>query len=701
MNIKEDYKVTKWMDWDMTLNISYTEEKSKYNFLDLINFSNPYTGMFPYAMLKNEDGSWADWSVYSMYQPYRDKIESELGISTVYNPVEDFNSTFQKTKYTRVRANTGVKINLWKGIGYELRFQYLRNSSNYEEYIPQDTWYIRNARINAATSDGEQILPGTGGDFTAENTFTSDWTVRNQLTYDGSFDNRNHQITALAGAEYRENKTNGYMSFQRGYDYQTMTATSYDITAASDFYSNYFGDYMYGKADKSSQTEYKMRYISYYGNLAYTAFKKYTINGSIRIDQSNLFGTDVNSQYKPIGSLGVSYKLSDENFMKSIDWLNNLTVRASYGLSGNSPLPTMGGPYDIIRVYKGGANFAYNNGYALSSPSNTKICWEKTKTYNIGIDFAVLNNRLNGSIDAYNKKTTDMLSNKPLNVLTGFQSIYANVGSLKNEGIEISLNSLNINTKAFQWTTNLNLSYNKNKVLSYYKEPTTSALMYMLNGAYTEGYPAGALFALEWAGLRHEDGVPLVYDKDGNKQYNFNKLTVDDVHYIGTTVPKWSGAFTNLVAYKGFELKAMFIFNWGHKMDVSYYLMLSGRYNYNRDKNLDNRWRQPGDEEFTNIPSSFEDPYYQGRATYYSASVYACSDINYQSAAYAKLRELTLSYSLPQNVCRALWLQSAKIRLTGYNVFKIVANDKGIDPEVGLGGDNYGAYYSVGLSINF
>lgn len=699
INVKQEYKITKWLNWNLTLNVSHSENKSYTDYLNLINFSNPYSGMLPYAMLKNSDGSWADYNVYRMQESDRQRIEKDLDISTVYHPVEDFFKSFVKVKDTRFRANTALKADIWKGISYEVRFQYMRGALNSENYIPGDTWSVRHDRINATTSDLKQILPKMGGDFTVDNNFTTDWTIRNQISYNSSFKGNEHQITALLGTEWRENKSKGYNSYERGYDYQTMTNTSYDITAANGFFMNYFGDYGYVNVDRTDQSENVLRYVSYYGNLAYTFKNRYSINGSARIDQSNLFGTDVNSQYKPIGSVGVSWRMKEENFLKNVGWINSLTTRLSWGHSGNSPLPTMGGPYDIIGVYVGGSIFSNNNGYVIKSPSNKKIGWETTRTWNVGVDFSFLNYRIDGSIDLYHKKTKDLLSDKALNVLTGFSSIYANVGSLENKGVELSLHTANIQTKDFAWSSTLNLSYNKNKILDYYQVPTTTLWNKIYYGEYTEGYPAGAIWRVKWAGLRHEDGVAQAYDKDGNIQYDYNKLTADDAYCMGTTVPKWSGSFTNTLSYKGFDLTAMIIFNLGHKMCVYSSPSLKGRLNYNRSNEFDNRWRQPGDEEHTIIPSAYEDPTNSGRGVY--DGIFGYADALYQSASYAKLRELTLSYSLPKHICDKLKMQSVKVRLTGHDIFKIVANDKGVDPEVGLNNYNYGTYCSVGLSINF
>lgn len=699
INAKHYYMITKWLNWDLTLNVSHSESKSYTDFLNLISFENPYTGMLPYAMLKNSDGSWADYNVYYMLDSDKQRIEKDLDISTVYHPAEDFFKSFIKVKDTRFRTNTALKADIWKGIAYEVRFQYLRSVSNSENYIPGETWSVRHDRINATSMDMEQYLPKMGGDFQVENTYLTDWTIRNQISYNGSFKDGDHLVTALLGTEYRENKSNGYYSYERGYDYQTMSNTSYDKTAAESFFLNYFGQYAPGDTDDIYQSENVLRYVSYYGNLAYTFKNRYSINGSARIDQSNLFGTDVNSQYKPIGSIGASWRLKEEKFLKNVDWVNALTARLSWGHSGNSPLPTLGGPYDILSVYQGGARFENNNGYVLRSPSNKKIGWETTRTWNFGVDFSLFNYRFCGAVDIYHKKTSDLLSNKALNVLTGFSSIYDNVGSLENKGIELSLNTVNVQTENFTWSSNLIMSYNKNKILDYYQVPSTTLWEKVYHGDYSQGYPAGAIWGVKWAGLRHEDGVPQAYDKEGNLQYDYRKFKADDAYCLGTTIPKWSGSFSNMLTYKGFELNALIIFNLGHKMCVYNSPSLTGRLNYNRRKFFDERWRQPGDEEHTIVPSAYEDPYMSGRGLY--DGIFGYVDVRYQSASYAKMRELTLSYSLPKRLCEKLRIQNAKVRVTGHDIFKIVANSRGVDPEIGLNNYNYGTYYSIGLSMNF
>ncbi|MDR1783305.1 MAG: SusC/RagA family TonB-linked outer membrane protein [Dysgonamonadaceae bacterium] len=704
LNFKQNFKVAKWLDWDVIINASHTDSREYINPLETYGTA-AFNNFIPYSMLRNADGSSANFKGYNFNEEYWDADQYTFGISQDFFPVTDFYDSTIKTGTTKIRANTGIELDLWKGIGYEARFSYQRNSSNAETYIPQDTWYIRSARLDAIDGEGNQYLPATGGDFTVNNSFNTDWTVRNQLTFNRDFNDLKHQITALAGTEWRESKTKGYSSFQRGYDYQTMFAADYDLTAAKNFgSSNYWGNAIYIDYDDISQSEIVLRYVSYYANMAYTFAKKYTINGNVRIDQSNLFGTDVNNQYKPIGSLGLAWAVSKEKFLQNFEALNTLSIRLGYGYSGNSPSPDAGGPYNIIEPYYHWI-MGSNSGYILKTPANRKLAWEKTRTWNIGLDFAFFDHRLSGSVDVYQKKTTDLLSYKSLNVLSGFSTVYANVGELENKGVELSLFSNNIATKDFRWNTSINLSYNKNEVVDFYIQPTTSAYT-RLTRHYEQGYPSGALFALKWAGLSHNEGMAQAYDKDGNVVTDFNKLTAEDTYYVGTVIPKWNGSVMNQFYYKDFDLSALIIFNLGHKLRTDPYMQSGGRFLENRLMTFDKRWRNPGDEAITDVPSAYDDLNYSGRAALNGEFIYQYSDNLIQSASYFKLRELALGYSLPEKLCSKLYADNLRLRFAAHNLLCIAANDKGIDPEAfnlysGKRATQYGAYYSIGLTVNF
>lgn len=698
-NAKQDFRITPWMKWDYTVNGVYGSQHAK-----ISPWANEEDQSdLPYAVFYDEESQPVDWAIYYVADNKRKSAETLTGIDTSFYPVEDFNRSSSKQTNTNLRVNTGLTFNLLKGLKFETRYQYSRFHTKQENFLPQENYTVREERLKATdASTLECALPAKGGHFTVDNGQTTDWTFRNQLSYDGSFQNNKHQITALVGTELREYVSTNYHSFLRGYDMQTMLYTPYDIYTLRNFVSNaIYGSYNYINSTYYSQSETMRRYFSLYGNAAYTFDQKYVVNASLRIDQSNLFGSDPNDQYKPIWAVGLAWKISDEKFMQHINWLNNLTLRATYGFAGNSPDPGMGGKYDILEATN--SPWFEESGYDIATPANDKLTWEKTRTYNLGLDFSALNHRLNVSLDYYDKKTTDLISPIQVNPTSGWAYSIGNIGRLSNKGIELTANSHNIKSKDFNWHTILTFSKNTSKVLKLEVEDTNAINLMQKISGYREGYPTAPLFSYRYAGL-DANGLPQAYNKEGDIVSGENTYSLDneDMIYSGTMVPKYYGALTNRFSYKQWDLSFMFIYSFGNKMRKQCNDFNYGRLTKNLYQDFDKRWRQPGDEAFTDIPKY---SVYSENANLY---IYYYSDRNILNAAYIKLRDLTLTYRLPQAICRKFYAESARINLQIGNLFYWAANGESIDPEAYAYGtyynnrqEKFGPTYSVGVNINF
>ena len=251
-----------------------------------------------------------------------------------------------------------------------------------------------------------------------------------------------------------------------------------------------------------------------YANAAYTYDNKYTLNASLRMDQSNLFGSNPANQYKPIWSVGGAWQIAKEEFMSNCDFFNQLTLRASFGYAGNSPDPGTGGTYDIL---KASSSTRFETPvYKVDTPANDMLTWEKTRIVNIGFDTQFWKNAISLSFDYYDKYTTDLISTVTLNPTTGFFSALGNIGELSNKGFEFTLTTNNFRREKFAWQTMLTFSYNKNKVEKVVRE-TPIEYADQLAGTMTalEGYPMYSLFSYRYAGLTNE-GMCAAYDKDGN-----------------------------------------------------------------------------------------------------------------------------------------------------------------------------------------
>ncbi|MBR1401382.1 MAG: SusC/RagA family TonB-linked outer membrane protein [Prevotella sp.] len=714
LNGYQDYQITDWMKWDVTMNVAFGNTRAHVNpFADSeFNFmsNNTYYDL-PYNIFRDANG-WVDQQPMVLLDKDRQNAEAVSGIDLGFYPVEDFNSSTDRTTNSNIRINTGLTINLLKGLKYEGRFQYTRLNSRREQFRPSETFSVREERAGtfnigtASYTDPYGLrVPRTGGHYILNNDITSDWTLRNQLSYDASFDEGRHLITALAGTEVRAYKATGYATYLRGYNMQTMEHETYNNSIFRDFYifDTLLGSYGAGRYSENSQSESCRKYFSLYANAAYTYLERYTLNASLRMDQSNLFGSDPSTQYKPIWSMGIAWRIGKEEWLKNQQWINDLTLRTSYGFAGNSPRPESGGRYDILSTDN---NPSFESpGYLVITPANKMLTWEKTRTINFGFDVALLSNRIRLTFDYYDKYTTDLIGNMTLNPTTGWLTTVGNVGKMSNRGVELMLSTHNVRSRVFNWYTILTLSHNSNKIKKIVLLQPINTANDMLQAYYHEGYPLGAMFSYRYAGL-DEHGSPKALDKNGEEMSGVNAsydMDKDDLVYSGTYIPKVYGGFTNRLTYKDFELSFMFAYNLGHKMRAPYQ-QIYGRLSGSLTKEFGNRWKSPGDETLTDIPRYTVTMYDSDYSMNYN--FYALSDKNILDASFIKLRDLSLSWNVPSNWCRKLYAENIKLTAQAGNLFVIAFNGKGIDPEAynltsGKRQAKFGPSYSVGINIGF
>lgn len=708
--MRDMLSVTKWLKLDISLNAYWSKATSHLSSGD--DEGMDHLTSLPYAVFYNDDGSPISFTQYLMMPSQQSSTEDITGINLDYYPVTDWlSSTVSDIEYS-VRANAGVTVKLFPFLSYEGRFQYLRSSTKSESFYPADSFKVRIDRAYATDTEGTAWLPSSGGNFTMGDSYTDSYTVRNQLNFDHSWQKTmKHQITAVAGFEIRDTRTAGHTSFMRGYDMQTMQHIEYDdyylsttgvrnpvLPMLAGAAANYFDPNSY------DQTETEYRFMSVYANASYTLADKYSLNASIRVDQSNLFGSDPSVQFKPIWSVGGIWNIARENFLVHSTWIDNLNLRVSYGFAGNSPDPGQGGPYDILSSASDPSYSEFGLGYTVTTPANDKLTWEKTRTWNVGIDFDLFS-RLSGSVDFYDKYTTNLLASTPADPTTGFVSVLSNVGEMSNRGVELSLNSINIVNAHLLWTTGFNFTYNANKLVSMYVNPPDTPNL-MVDYEYWEGYPYGTLFGYRWAGLDPANGMSRVYNSRAEAVSSVSDI--DDlsvVPYLGTTVPPFYGSLTNTFRIHDFELSFMFVYNMGHKMRNDINTQYTYRLNGALHKDFALRWKQPGDEAFTDVPA-----YYRLDDTSVNEtdilSLYRYADINVLDASYIKLRDLSIAYYLPEKACKAIAAQSASVRFQVSDLFVIPFNGEGIDPEAfslryGSRGDKFRPMMTLGLSIDF
>jgi TonB-linked SusC/RagA family outer membrane protein len=697
INLRQDFKfnnrIQAYLITDLLNNTQSTQNTA----------ALPDAGFLPYAMFKNTDGSNADMSWLFRTDEVRTAYENQSLISLKYNPLDELNRSNTKVNLFSGRITSGVTVKLVDGLRYEGVFGISRSQNKTVTLLEQNNYAVRSELTSftkpAATAGARPtyLLPEFGGRNTVGNTLNKNWTVRNQLIYDKGWNNKEHQVTLLAGQEAQEQFTNYVRTVARGYnaqllsagviDYATLSKATTGVVMPNGTNSSTFSAVPYTEEEKIS------RITSYYANAGYTYKEKYTINGGIRVDESNLFGKDKSAQNKPVWSTGLAWQLSKEDFMEQLTWLNKLALRSSYGITGNSPDAGTAASKDVLSAvnlafYPGGV------GLTLTTPANRTLTWETTKTFNFGIDFSVLKNRLSGTVDVYNKKTENLIGQMELNPFTGYPSIIGNAGDMTNSGIDLNLSSVNITTGNFKWNSMLTLGYNKNKITRLNRVAPIIYASDIISQPYVEGYSAFSVFAYCYAGLDNM-GDPQIKLNDGSITKARNVAKAADVKYMGSFQPKWSGGLSNLFGYKDFSLGINMVYNLGHVMrrDVTDFFagrglvgnvggndpMTSSFFSGNVNTEFANRWKEKGDEAFTNIPVYL--PTTSENGSRRDTEYYRRADINVLDASYIKLRDITFSYSLPKLITSKLKADVITFRAQLSNVMLWKANDAGIDPE--------------------
>lgn len=698
-NVKNNIRFFKWLTADLGITGSFTTSKGNNG----ISGVSLLTSDPSYMMLKDADGTSAVWrngrSDYEL-----DRLQSKGLYDLTYRPLDELKKQRYENKSSYYKTQVGLKFDLMEGLNVNLLYQTENSTYRNVQLTSGDSWKVRDMVINAA-----QVDPKTGaitynvpeGNQINERRGDShSYTMRAQANFNRTFSEK-HNIVALLGAERRLVKGTWSNAFRMGYDENTLGYKPADIKELGTGLKgteSLSGTYSWQDKNENKFSETEDRYVAFYGNASYTYDARYALTGSIRVDQSNLFGTDPKYQWKPLWSVGGSWFMSQEDFMKDVDWLDRLALRLTYGINGN--VSKVSGPFMTIQDM-GYSDWKQGFSSSVKTPPNPQLRWEKTAVTNFGVDFSVLKGRLGGSFDYYNRKSTDLLGDLKVDITTGWTSVKLNYGSMKNSGLEFSVNSVNLQGKDFTWRTTVNFSYNKNKIIELTNK-TQTAWNYVSENINSKDKPMYGLYSYRWAGLNTENGDPQVYDKNGKVVDALNDT--EALVYSGTTRPPYSGSMTNILSYKGVGLSFMFIYNGGHVMRDAVATYLGATVGANIYRGSLDYWKKPGDEKIAGMA-----PRANRLATKEKQQLWYAADIHIKRADYIKLRDITLSYDIPKSALNKLYVKSVSIRAQAQNIWWWAANDSGIDPE-SYTASTYGRgartlpeapTYTLGLSVNF
>ena len=661
-----DANPTKWLA--MGLNMSFY----KATYEGLMNSGNSYGNQFYYAQLAGP--------IYPVYE------KDEKG-NTIYdefgNKVYDYGDTrtcwpgwslvglLYDDSHTQENVNTSVRTYLTLGTDDDkagflkgLKFTVNFGADNRDIH---ETNYNNMYNGSYAASNGRLQKYAKR---------TQSFTINQLLTYNRTFGD--HSVDFVAGHEYYQ--------YQYKYLYGTKTNLVDGILELRPATSNIDND------------SYSNRYTieSYLSRLNYSYKDKYYISVSARRDGSSRFHKDY--RWGNFWSVGGNWRVTQEKFMKNVSWINNLNVKASYGVQGNDDL-------DTYYAWQSFYNLNYSNdgmtGAMVSSLENTNISWEKNSNFNVGIEAKMFNSRLDLNVEWYSRKTTDMLLNYPMALSTGFSGYDANTGSLINKGIEFSVSGVLLDKKNILWRATVIGTSIKNKIL----ELTTESPSYQSGQhRYEEGRPIYTFYMPRFAGVNPETGAEQWYayesmDENGNAvgEYiteDYSKATASR-YYLGSRIPKFNGSFgMDFELFKNIDINILTTFSLGGKVYDSVYKELVYPSQYARAISSDvlDRWQKPGD--ITDEP----------RMSITSASA-NISDRFLINASYFTIKNITIGYTLPQRISKKIGASKVRIYASLDNL-KTFSHLNGMNPQYNIGGSTTYIYAPsrtslIGLNLEF
>lgn len=601
--------------------------------------------------------------MYKRYQPwlniYKEDGTYDLSYANNYNPVAVVNENKMETNKFGLLSGLMLKYQILPILSIE-------NQANLD-FDYSDSYEFYKAGIGTARSNGGEAEYFSDRVYNFVNT-----TI---VRYNQQFES--HGLNAFVGYESQKVHGQGNNIFKENFLYNTYTLDNASANADGGSYED----------DNTLNSAFV--------NVAYNFDSKYYLTGSFRRDGSSRFG--YKNRYGNFWSLGASWNLLGESFIKNLNTFSDLRLRTSYGENGNQSL----GNFEALALYGSGYDYMGAPGIILSTYGNPLLTWEKNRPFNVGLDYGFLGNRIRGTLEWYTRTTDGQLANVGMSATNGVSSFRANAGTIRNSGWEFEINTINIKpkeAKGFEWTTGFNISTLKNKVLR---------LDYNIEGdaiVSKEGDDFYRFYLVAYAGVDPLTGEAMWYT-DNTKTTTTKKYAEAGRANFGSALPKFFGGLKNRVAYSGVSLDFSVFFNFGNEVYDNWGSNANSdgsrgfsatdampRYVYN------NRWQQPGDQ--TDVPKIV----YLGTQT--GSSSFSSSRFLYRGD-YIRLRDVTLGYHLPQSMLSKTFLGSVQFYARGSNLYTWIKDKRiNFDPEVGIEGEtdqNAPIYKTIafGLDIRF
>lgn len=633
-NFKLSNKATDKLSFKLGVQLSYRQRRDQPDEGSNGNPVRMYKRYMPWLRVYDKEGNY-DLSYLNKYNPLA-IVRENWNIRSDYGAVGNASAKYDFTKSLSLENQSSIDFN----------------------YNDNQIFYkggIGTARTN-------------GGEATYSTYKTFNWVNTSILRFNKDFGE--HGVNAYLGYEAQQVSAGGNSASVQNFLPGTSTMDNAAIATAAG--SNVTGNSL----------------NSVFANAGYNFKSRYYLSASVRRDGSSRFGSE--RKFGNFWSVGASWNIADEAFMKSIRAVSELRLRTSYGVNGNQDIGNF-----VSRALYSNTDYNQSPGYYFSQYGNSSLTWEKNKPFNVGLDFGVLANRITGTIEYYTRKTTDLLLDMPISATNGLSSLYANVGEMKNSGWEFQVNTQNIVSRhhGFAWNTSFNISTLKNEVTALNSPIISGIYDRHVGGDFYQLYMKG------YAGVDPQNGESLWYT-DGTKTKTTNVYGNADMYDQGSALPKFFGGLTNTFSYKGFSLSCLVFFNYGNKIYDNWGSNANGdgasplngasslpRYTYLH------RWQKEGN--ITDVPKVV----YKGT----QSGGYGSTRFLY-NGNYIRLRDVSLSYDLPAYMMKAAHMGGVKVYARASNLFTYVEDKRmNFDPEVGIDGQadqNAPIYKTVVLGID-
>lgn len=637
-----DSKVKSWLNVGLNIGGSSTQQKypqsEDSNTANIINFTRLVPSFYPYYE-RNADGSYvldgAGNKIYDFgeYRPSGATPRNNLAASL---PLDR-----NDIRRENLSARTYLEVLFSKNLKFKSTYSLDYLNGNTHDYT------------NPLLGDGVN----TGGYVYRSNVRTVAQTWNNLLTYEKQFGL--HSLNVLAGQEYYDFNSSNINGSR-----QQFVLPYFDEPAAASQLNNFTG----------SSVDYRL--LSFLGRAEYNYDNKYYFSTSLRTDGSSRFSPD--KRWGTFWSVGGSWKLKQEDFLKDNTTVNQLTVRASYGGQGNDNLGTYYAYKGLYTI----ANSLGKGGTYTGRLATPDLKWESNLNLNVGVDVSAFENRVSLSVEYFNRRSKDLLFTMPMAYSTGYTGYDANIGALKNTGVDVDIRTVPVRNENFKWNLDVNLSHYKNKITALPKDNKpiiTGNKLLRVGGSIYDFYLP------EWAGVNPDNGLPQWYtaDKDGNKTGEKTSEYSKAGNFIaGTSLPDLVGGIQNSFTYKNFDLSALLSFSLGGQiLDNDYIQLMHSGNNPGRawSKEILERWTPEHTQ--TDVPKLTTD----------NLNWTSSSTRFLYSGTYARLKNVSLGYRLPSDLLKRIGVEKLRVFATAENLLTFYGH-QGMDPEQTVNGATYFRY---------